>query len=157
MKIILLVGRIACGKSTYARGQKGTVLLSCDQLMQTLFPQGCGEHHDIIAPRAHQYLFALARQCADGGAVPLLDFGFWTKASRQSAREALAGYELDWRYLDVPEDEWKRRIAQRNAVIQAGQGDPCDYFVDEGLLEKASRLFEEPDAEELAGMTVVRT
>ncbi len=157
MKIILLIGRIACGKSTYARAQKGTVLLSCDQLMQTLFPGGCGEDHDQIAGRVHRYLFALARQCADGGAVPLLDFGFWTKESRQAATQALAGYELDWRYLDIPGDEWKRRIAKRNAAIQAGEGDPCDYYVDEGLLEKANRLFEKPDPSELPGLTVIRT
>lgn len=157
MKIILLIGRIACGKSTYARAQKGTVLLSCDQLMQTLFPGGCGEHHDVIALRAHQYLFHLAKQCADGGATPLLDFGFWTKASRQAAVEALAGYELDWRYLSIPEDEWKRRIAKRNAAIESGQGDPTDYYVDKGLLEKAERLFEEPQEGELEGMTVICT
>ncbi len=156
MKIILLIGRIACGKSTYARAQTGTVLLSCDQLMQTLFPGGCGEYHDQIAPRAHQYLFTLAKKCADAGATPLLDFGFWTKASRLAAMEALAGYELDWRYLDVPEAEWRRRIAKRNAVILAGEGDPCDYFVDEGLLEKACRLFEEPEEGELPGLTVIR-
>ncbi len=155
MKIILLIGRIACGKSTYAKRQTGTVLLSCDRLMQTLFPGGCGEYHDLIAPRAHQYLFALARQCADAGATPLLDFGFWTKASRRAATEALAGYELDWRYLDVPEEEWHRRIAARNAAILAGEGDPCDYFVDEGLLDKANRLFEPPTADELPGMTVI--
>lgn len=156
MKIILLIGRIACGKSTYARSLQGTVLLSCDQLMQTLFPGGCGEYHDQIAASAHQYLFRLARQCADAGATPLLDFGFWTKASRRSAIDALAGYELDWRYLDVPEDEWKRRIARRNAAIEAGLGDPTDYYVDEGLLEKASRLFEAPTPDELPDMTIIR-
>lgn len=157
MKIILLIGRIACGKSTYARAQTGTVLLSCDQLMQTLFPGGCGEHHDQIAARAHQYLFALARQCADAGVVPLLDFGFWTRESRRAAIDALAGYELDWRYLDVPEDEWQRRIAKRNAAIQAGLGDPSDYFVDEGLLAKANRLFEPPEEGELEGLTILRS
>ncbi len=157
MKIILLIGRIACGKSTYARAQSGTVLLSCDQLMQTLFPGGCGESHDLIAPRAHQYLFALAKQCADGGAVPLLDFGFWTKESRRAAIEALAGYELDWRFLDVPEEEWRRRIEKRNALIASGQGDPCDYYVDAGLLEKANRLFEPPEEGELPGLTIIRT
>lgn len=157
MKIILLIGRIACGKSTYARDQKGTVLLSCDQLMQTLFPGGCGEHHDMLALRAHQYLFRLAKQCADAGATPLLDFGFWTKASRRAAAEALAGYELDWRYLDIPREEWLCRIARRNAAIEAGTADLADYYVDEGLLDKANRLFEEPGEGELPGLTIIRS
>ena len=155
MKIILLIGRIACGKTTYAKAQAGTVLLSCDQLMQSMFPGGCGEHHDLLAARAHQYLFQMARQCADAGLTPLLDFGFWTKASRKAAMQALSGYELDWRYLAVPEDEWLRRIGKRNAAILAGQGDPWDYYVDEGLLDKATRLFEEPSPDELDVLTVI--
>ena len=37
MKVILLIGKICCGKTTYAR-TLGGMLISCDQLMQTLFP-----------------------------------------------------------------------------------------------------------------------
>ena len=44
MKIILLIGKICTGKSTYARTLPGTLLISCDQLMQSMFPGGCGEH-----------------------------------------------------------------------------------------------------------------
>ena len=47
MKIILLIGKICCGKSTYARALGG-MLISCDQLMQSMFPGGCGEHHDLL-------------------------------------------------------------------------------------------------------------
>jgi len=155
MKIILLIGKLCSGKSTYARSLPGTVLISCDQLMQTMFPGGCGEHHDTLAARARQYLFCLARQCAEGGATPVIDFGFWTPEMRREATEALPGCELDWRYLSVADDEWQRRIAGRNAAILAGRADPSDYYVDEGLLAKVNGLFVPPTAEELPGMTVI--
>ena len=155
MKIILLIGKICCGKSTYAKGMDG-MLISCDHLMQTLFPGGCGEHHDMLAARARQYLYTLARQCSDANVTPVVDFGFWTPALRQEAADILAGFELDWRYLDIAEDEWRRRIAKRNAAIQAGEGDPSDYFVDEGLLQKVNSLFIPPTQEELPGLTVIR-
>ena len=156
MKVILLIGRICCGKTTYARTLPGTMLLSCDQLMQTMFPGGCGDQHDALAARARSYLFSQARQAAAAGVTPVLDFGFWTPQMRQEAIDALPGCELDWRYLNVPEDEWARRIAQRNAAIRDGHGDPSDYYVDEGLLAKVSALFIPPTADELPGLTVIR-
>ena len=155
MKIILLIGKICSGKTTYARTLRG-MLLSCDQLMQTMFPGGCGEHHDLLAARARAYLFGFARQCADAGVMPVIDFGFWTPQMRREATEALAGYELDWRYLDVTQTEWERRIAGRNAAIEAGRAEPSDYFVDEGLRRKVEELFVPPTAEELPGLTVIR-
>ena len=155
MKIILLIGKICCGKSTYAK-ELGGMLISCDQLMQSMFPSGCGEHHDLLAERARHYLFSMARQCADAGVTPVIDFGFWTPAMRQEAIDALSGYELDWRYLDISDDAWNRRIAVRNAAILAGQGSPSDYFVDEGLLQKVNSLFVPPTEAELPGLIVVR-
>ena len=155
MKIILLIGKICVGKTTYAK-TLGGMLISCDQLMQTLFPGGCGEHHDMLAERARKYLLNLARQCAEAGVTPVVDFGFWTPALRREAADILTEFELDWRWLDVPEDEWRRRIAKRNAAIQAGQADPSDYFVDDGLLDKVNRLFIPPTQEELPGLTVIR-
>lgn len=155
MKIILLIGKICVGKSTYARGLGG-MLISCDQLMQSMFPGGCGEQHDLLAERARKYLLNLARQCADAGVTPVVDFGFWNPTTRREAIDALEGYELDWRWLDVAEDEWQRRIQKRNAAIEAGTADPSDYFVDEGLLEKVNRLFVPPTEEELPELTIIR-
>lgn len=155
MKIILLIGPICCGKTTYARSLPGTMLISCDQLMQTMFPGGCGEHHDMLAERARRYLFQMARQCADAGVTPVIDFGFWNPTTRREAIDALEGYELDWRYLRISEREWMHRIDMRNASILGGLADPSDYFVDKGLLEKVQRLFVPPTEEELPGLTII--
>lgn len=153
--VILLIGPVCCGKTTYARQLPGTLLLSCDALMQTLFPGGCGEDHDVLATRARAYLFTQARQAALAGMTPVLDFGFWTQEMRQEAIAALSGLRLDWRYLSVSPEEWARRIAKRNAAQLAGQGDPADYFVDEELLGKVNALFQPPTEAELPGLTVI--
>lgn len=153
--VILLIGPVCCGKTTYARRLKGTLLFSCDALMQTIFPGGCGGQHDVLAARARAYLFAQARQAVQAGVTPVMDFGFWTREMRREAAAALPGLQLDWRYLSVPPQEWARRIESRNAAIRSGRGDPADYFVDEGLLNKVSALFEPPTEDELPGLTVI--
>ena len=86
----------------------------------------------------------------------MVDFGFWNPTTRREAIDALEGFELDWRWIDVDPEEWARRIEKRNAAILAGEADPSDYFVDEGLLEKVNRLFIPPTEEELPGLTIIR-
>ena len=150
-RVIILVGRLCCGKTTYAKkimAEEGGVLLSADDLMQTIFPEPMGDQYDKYSARGIRYLHHLARQLVQGGTDVILDFGGWSPEARKTAREALAGLEQDWRYLDVPEDEWKHRIARRNAAIEAGQGQLNEYYVDQGLLDKANSLFAPPTEEE---------
>lgn len=150
-RAILIIGRLCSGKTTYARRvaqEEHAVLLNCDELMRTLFPQPLGEDYDLYFARALDYLYRLTRRLSESGCVPVLDFGFLSRASRQQAAVALKGLTLDWRYLDVPEDEWHRRIAHRNSAILAGQGQPDEYYVDDGLLRKLAPRFEPPSPEE---------
>ena len=150
-RAILIIGRLCSGKTTYARRvaqEERAVHLNCDELMRTLFPQPLGEEYDLYFARALDYLYRLTRRLSESGCVPVLDFGFLSRASRQQAAVALKGLTLDWRYLDVPEDEWRGRIARRNAAILAGKGQPDEYYVDEGLLRKLTPRFEPPSPEE---------
>ena len=60
-KVIMTCGKLCSGKSTYARKlqeELGAIILSIDELMLTLFPEGAGEMHDIYAKRTEQYLLA---------------------------------------------------------------------------------------------------
>ena len=148
-KVIMTCGLICCGKSTYAkkiRAERNAIILSIDDITLTLFPEGSGEMHDTYVLRAERYLLNLSMQVLHAGADVILDWGFWTRATRNRVRQFYAshgGIKTELHYLRIDPEEWKRRIEKRNASEEAA------YYVDEGLLNKAKALFEEPSAEEV--------
>lgn len=155
-RVTMTCGRICSGKSTFAerlRDERGGVILSIDELMLALFPDGAGEDHDLYVRRTQDYLLGKALAIVRAGTDVILDWGFWTRASRDEVRAFWAerGIPYEFRYVRTGPEEWRRRIAKRNAAVAAGS--PGAYFVDEGLLRKAEALFEEPGADE----TDVRT
>ncbi len=157
-KIIMLIGRISSGKTTYARkvqAEENALRLSCDELMQIVFPEPMGDKYDVYSARCIRYLYHLGKQLAQGGANVVMDMGCWTKASRREAMEFFQGVEVDWRYLNIPEDEWRRRIASRNAAVMEGRANMDEYLVDEGLLAKATAMFEPPEADEGLQLTII--
>ncbi len=147
--VMMTCGMICCGKSTYAKklqAEHHAVILSIDDITLTLFPEGAGEMHDTYALRAEQYLLHLSMQILHAGVDVILDWGLWTKAVRNRVRQFYAahgGIKTELHYLRIHPEEWKRRIEKRNASDEAA------YFVDEGLLNKAAALFEEPSMEEV--------
>lgn len=152
-QVILLCGKICSGKSTYARelkkAQPASVLLSCDQLMLTLFPGGAGEHHDMLAQRARQYHFDLSIELIGSGVDVILDWGFWTRSWREEARAFYAahGVPCQLHYVDAAPEVWRRHIEARNQAVLSGQTNA--YFVDDGLLAKLAARFEEPGDDEV--------
>ena len=71
-KVILIIGRLCSGKTTYARKvaqEEHAVHLNCDELMRTLFPEPLGEDYDRYLARAFDYLFTLTRRLAESGAI----------------------------------------------------------------------------------------
>ena len=152
-QVILLCGRICSGKTTYARKLKekrpASIVLSCDELMLTLFPDGSGEYHDILAQRARQYHFALSLELIQSGVDVILDWGFWTRQWREEARTFYSshGIPCQLHYVDAATDVWQRHIAARNQAVLGGQTGA--YYVDEGLLAKLEARFEEPGSDEI--------
>ena len=148
-KVIMTCGMICCGKSTYAKklqAEQNAIILSIDDITLTLFPDGSGDMHDTYALRAEQYLLNLSIQVLLAGADVILDWGLWTRAMRNRIRQFYAsreGIRTELHYLRINPEEWKRRIEKRNASDEAA------YYVDEGLLNKAKALFDEPSAEEV--------
>ena len=151
-KAYLLCGRLCSGKTTYARdlirGEPG-VLLSVDEIMLALYGTDAGEAHDVLTARLQAYLFEKAAEILDCGNSVVLDWGFWTKRSREEARQFFKArrYPTEMIYLDPPEEVRERWITARNAAIAAGT--EAAYPVDEGLADKMEALFEEPDFSEL--------
>lgn len=147
-KAVLICGKLCCGKSTYVKTlleRRRAVVLSCDELMLALLPEQLGALHDEVACKAQAYLFARAAELLTLGIDVILEWGFWQKESRRTAEAFFRsrGFETEWHYLKVTDEEWRRRIAHRNA-----DAPPDAYRVDEGLIEKCRALFEEPSPEE---------
>ena len=151
-KVILTCGRVCSGKSTYAKAlceRINAVILSDDEIMLALFGGDAGEAHDEYARRVQKYLMEKSLEIVSGGLSVILDWGFWTRAARQRAREfyALHGAQCEFHYIDVPDEIWKDRIKARNGSVSAGEAKA--YYVDEGLINKCLRRFEKPEKEEM--------
>ncbi|MBQ8638215.1 MAG: ATP-binding protein [Lachnospiraceae bacterium] len=151
--IILICGKICSGKTWYTNQLLKThraICLSCDELMLTLNSSGLfGDKHDEIASRVQQYLLKKAEELTALDVDVILEWGFWTREGRKQMREYFQekGIPCQWHYLDISEEDWMANIEQRNEEILAGRTDA--YFMDEGLMEKLKRLFEEPDRDEM--------
>lgn len=150
-KAIALIGKICSGKTHYARrlqSELPAVILSCDEVMLGLFGNDLGERHDAVSRDVRAYLLRKAVEIVRAGANVVLDFGFWQCAYRAeiSGFFTEAGVPLEWRWLDVSDDLWRRNIAARNELVR--RGEDASYYVDEGLLAKCVRLFEPPSPDE---------
>lgn len=151
-KVIMLCGRIASGKSMYAeriKAQENAVLLSVDELVLSVLGDDLGEKHDEITKRVQAYFFEKSVEIVCAGTNVLLDWGFWTRETRNKARtfyrERAVGCEMH--YVDVPDDVWRRNIEKRNRAVLAGESRA--YYVGEGLLNKLESLFEAPERDEV--------
>ena len=151
-KVILLCGKIASGKSVYAKRiceEENAVLLSVDELVLSILGGDLGEKHDEITDRVQSYFFQKSVEIVNAGSNVLLDWGFWTRERRAAARAFYEnrGMVCEFHYIDVPNDVWHRNIEQRNRAVLAGES--CAYYVDEGLLAKLESLFEAPQRDEM--------
>lgn len=148
MHVTLICGKLCSGKTTYAhklRRERHAVLLSCDEITIALTGLDAGEAFDGITARTQAYLYEKAAEIVSDGIPVILDWGFWTKASRAHAREFFSsrGISYTFVYLDVPAGVHRARIAKRNAAVAAGE--VLAYYVDEGLAKKFESKFEVPE------------
>lgn len=143
--VTLICGKICSGKTTEAR-KIGGVRLSCDDLMLTLLPEYLGENHAKQLMRVKSYLAAMAAEISKNGADVVLDWGFWSKQERVKTREFFrrCGVETKLLYLEISDEEQKRRVAARNA-----ESDGKHYNLDEATLALLNGKFEAPAPAEL--------
>lgn len=152
-EIHLILGRLCSGKTTLAKAmaqEKKAVLLSCDELMLTLFPEdGLGSAYDTISSRVKEYLWKKAFELIDAEVNVVLDWGFWTKAARQDAFSRCREKNVPFvrHLIDISDEEWRRRIEKRNQAVRQGQTQA--YQVDEGLYRKFLSRYEAPSADEI--------
>lgn len=151
-EVVMTCGKICSGKSTYARKlskERNAVILSVDEITLELFPEGVGEMHDAYVERAERYLYRKSLEIVRTGTNVILDWGFWTRAEREYAREFYSSHNIasEIHYLEIGTELWHKRINDRNELVRAGK--VSAYYVDEGLAEKFSAVFEEPEADEI--------
>ncbi|MBR3869076.1 MAG: ATP-binding protein [Clostridia bacterium] len=151
-KVILICGKICCGKTTYAKKlctQNNAVLLSVDEITLALFGQHCGDKHDECVERTEKYLFNKSMEFINKDINVVLDWGFWTKAERKSVKEFYKSrdIECELHYIEISDETWKYRLNKRNIAVLAEE--TSAYYVDENLAAKFASIFEIPGEDEL--------
>lgn len=151
-KVIMICGKICCGKTTYAKKlqqQSPAVILSVDEIMLAVFGQHAGEKHDAYTEAVKLYLHQKAAELTAAGVDVILDWGFWTRHDRARARAFYGARQIscEMHALDVDDAVWQERIAQRNQQISAG--DDSAYYIDRNLAEKFAAMFEPPADSEI--------
>jgi predicted kinase len=150
-KVILICGKICSGKTMYANkiaNDINAVVLSVDEITLALFGQHIGTKHDEMVERAEKYLYKKAIEIISKGVNVILDWGFWVHDDRQFATKYFndLGIKVEWHYVDVDNIIWKNNISKRNNSINK---EDSFYFIDENILEKFQKLFEEPQQSEI--------
>ncbi len=151
-KVLCTCGKVCSGKSTYAyelSRKNRAVVLSVDEIMLSLFGQHCGDMHDTYVERVQNYFYGKALELVESGIDVIFDWGFWTKAERDFARDYFTsrgiGYELH--YIDVCDTVWHERIDRRNQAVLDGK--VSAYYIDGNIAEKFNSIFEKPNPDEV--------
>lgn len=151
-KVYLICGKICCGKTTYAQkicNESNAVLLSVDEITLALFGQHCGDKHDEYVERTEKYLLDKSLELIQNKINVVLDWGFWTKAERESAKEFYKSrnIECELHYIDISDKTWKSRLHMRNNAVLANE--TSAYYVDDNLAAKFNSIFEVPSEKEI--------
>lgn len=151
-EVILICGKICCGKTTYAQKlckENNAILLSVDEITLALFGRDAGENHDTYVERGEKYLFEKSIELIESGINVVLDWGFWTKTERDFAKEFYRSHGIDceFHYIEIRDETWKARLKKRNSAIVTE--DTTAYYVDESFAKKCASIFEVPNADEI--------
>ena len=143
-KVILICGKICCGKSTYAQklcAENNAVLLSVDEITLALFGQHCGDKHDEYVERTEKYLLNKSLELIQKDINVVLDWGFWTKEERLAVKEFYKSrnIEYEFHYIEISDETWKYRLNKRNNAVLAEE--TSAYYIDENLAAKFASIF----------------
>ncbi len=151
-KVILICGKICCGKTTYAEklcAENNAILLSIDEITLALFGQHCGDKHDEYVERTEKYLLSKSLELIQKDINVVLDWGFWTKAERESVKVFYKSrnIECEFHYIDISDETWKNRLNKRNIAVLAEETNA--YYVDDNIAAKFASIFEVPKEAEI--------
>ena len=91
----------------------------------------------------------LKQKLTAAGADAVLDFGFWTKSSREQAKAYFEkkGIEVELWYLPVEREEQRKRLARRNEQLK--DSPRREYIIGEELFCRLDAKFQEPSSREI--------
>jgi len=136
-RLYFMCGKMAAGKSTYARGlarTKNAVLLVQDEFLDALYPGEIRSIQDFVkySARVREALSLHIRDLLSRGVPVVLDFPGNTRAQRRWFRELFEGanVEHELHFIDAPDDLCKRQLRQRSAGLPAGSAWTTDAEFD---------------------------
>ncbi|MET0438102.1 MAG: ATP-binding protein [Devosia sp.] len=150
--LTLMVGLPGSGKTTRAKAlaaQTGALRLTPDEWQTRLFADDMHHpDHDLRHNTVEAIMWDVAAHILAGGGDVILDFGFWSRAERIgfAHRARALGADCRVQFDAVPIEELERRIAGRNEGAGVGH-----FVIPVTKLHEWAKLFEAPDADELAG------
>lgn len=146
----LMVGLPCSGKTTLARTLEyecSALRLTPDEWQLRLFGQDAEEpEHNARHSLIEAMLWGVASRALVLGTNVILDFGFWAREEREDyrSRAKQLGASSEVHFLDVPEEELLRRLAQRNA-----QPLPTAFYIPEEMMKPWIAFFQKPTPDEL--------
>lgn len=148
-----MVGLPASGKTTLAKRlerRHGALRLTKDDWMMALFGWGDFEDKREVV---ETLLWSIGARALQLGVDVVLDYGLWARVEREEyrARAEALGARVDFRFLDVPDEELFRRMAERNR-----RADPDDVPITAEQLAEYLPRFERPAEDELAAWQALR-
>lgn len=150
VKLYFLCGKMAAGKSTFAKGlarAQNAVLLVQDEFLAALYPGEIQTIQDFAqcAARLREALSVHIRDILSHGVPVVLDFPGNTRTQRQwfRALAEAANVELELHFIDAPDDLCKRQLRQRSQALPVGSA-----WSTEAEFDAITAYFEAPTEEE---------
>lgn len=146
-KLYLIQGFLGAGKTTFARRlseQTGAVVLNPDESCMAFYPpQEYEREWNRCFEQTVERLWEEARQCLEAGQDVIFDMGFWSRGSRDEARDKAQkwGAECILYYLYAPDEILRQRLALRKGKV--AEDNQRNFF-------RLKELFEEPGEDENA-------
>ena len=145
--VTLMCGKIASGKTTEAQkiAEKGAVLLSCDELMLTIFTECLGAKHAETERRCLRYLFKTAKQLDEKGIDSVIDAGFWTREERAEAEAFFKDNHIRyvWKKVEASDEVRTERIKTRYERVKNRESEERVFAPSPERAAQLDRKFEE--------------
>jgi predicted kinase len=151
-KVILICGKIASGKTTYAKSMAEKihgVNLSLDEIMLAVLDEYLGDAFNAYKEKTQNYLFNKAVEIVNNGIPVILDWGFWTNDDRKNATEFFTKHDIpyEWHYINATNNTLIENVKKRNKEIDDGK--VVAYHFDDELSEYFWAMFEPPTRDEM--------